>query len=132
MIVKKLGDLLQSHRHVTAPNWESTRLLLESDKMGFSMHVTRLYAGRETRMWYRHHLEAVYCVEGSGEVVTLADGHVHVIEPGTLYALDRNDEHILRAFTDIVCVCVFNPPLRGREVHDANGVYALDAEAVSD
>jgi L-ectoine synthase len=130
MIVKRLEDLMQTKRHVTAPNWESTRLLLAADGMGFSMHVTRLYAGRETHMWYQNHLEAVYCVEGSGEVVTLSDGRTHQIVPGTLYALDRNDRHVLRAFTEIVCVCVFNPPLRGREVHDANGVYSLDAEAV--
>jgi L-ectoine synthase len=130
MIVKKIGDLLQSPRHVTAPNWESVRLLLASDEMGFSMHLTRLYAGRETKMWYRHHLEAVYCLEGTGEIQTLADGKVHALEPGTLYALDQNDRHVLRAFTDIVCVCVFNPPLRGREVHDADGAYAIDAEAI--
>ena len=130
MIIKKIGDLLQSPRHVTAPNWESVRLLLSSDEMGFSMHLTRLYAGRETKMWYRHHVEAVYCLEGTGEIQTLVDGKVHALEPGTLYALDQNDPHVLRAFTDIVCVCVFNPPLRGREVHDADGAYAIDAEAI--
>ena len=131
MLVKKLEDLRASPRHVEAENWESTRLLLASDGMGFSLHVTRLFAGRETRMWYQHHVEAVYCVEGEGEVHTLADGATHQIRPGTLYALDRHDEHTLRAFTDMVCVCVFNPPLRGREIHDANGVYAPDAEVVS-
>lgn len=26
--------------------------------------------------------------------------------------------------------CVFNPPLNGREVHDASGVYPLEAETV--
>ena len=130
MKVRTLDELKPSNRHVTAPNWESTRLLLASDGMGFSMHVTRLYAGRETRIWYRHHLEAVYCVSGEGEVVTLADGVSHPIRPGTLYALDRHDEHLLRAFTEIVCVCVFNPALHGREVHDENGVYAPDAETI--
>jgi L-ectoine synthase len=130
MKLRTLGELQDSDRHVTAPNWESTRLLLASDGMGFSMHITRLYAGRETRIWYRNHLEAVYCVAGEGEVVTLADGARHPIRPGTLYALDEHDEHLLRAFSEIVCVCVFNPPLRGREVHDENGVYALDAEAI--
>jgi L-ectoine synthase len=131
MLVKRLEDLRVSPRHVEADNWESTRLLLASDGMGFSLHVTRLFAGRETRMWYQHHLEAVYCIEGEGEVHTLADGATYQIRPGTVYALDRHDEHVLRAFSDMVCVCVFNPPLRGREVHDANGVYAPDAEVVS-
>jgi L-ectoine synthase len=130
MIVRRLVDLIDTPRHVCAPNWESTRLLLAGDGMGFSMHVTRLYAGRETRMWYRHHVEAVYCVEGAGTVTTLSDGKSYPIGPGTLYALDRNDEHILRADRDITCICVFNPALRGREVHDENGVYAPDAEAI--
>jgi L-ectoine synthase len=131
MIVKRLSDLRDSPRHVHAPNWDSIRLLLAGDGMGFSLHVTRLYAGRETRMWYRHHLEAVYCVEGSGEVRTLADDRIYPISAGTLYALDRHDEHVLRAIDDMICVCVFNPPLNGREVHDENGVYALDAEPIT-
>ncbi len=130
MIVRKLNDLLDTPRHVAAANWESTRLLLAGDKMGFSLHITRLYAGCETHIWYRNHLEAVYCVSGEGEVVTLADNVHHPIAAGTAYALDQHDDHLLRAFTEIVCVCVFNPPLRGREVHDENGVYAADEEAI--
>jgi L-ectoine synthase len=27
-------------------------------------------------------------------------------------------------------LCVFNPPLNGKEVHDESGAYPLDAEAV--
>jgi L-ectoine synthase len=40
-------------------------------------------------------------------------------------ALDQHDEHALRAETDMRRVCVFSPPLIGREVHDATGAYAL-------
>jgi len=131
MIVKKLDDIRNSHDHVVADNWESTRLLLARDGMGFSLHVTRLHAGRETLIWYRNHLEAVYCIAGEGEVETLEDGKIHSITPNTVYALNRNDRHVLRAFTDMTCVCVFNPPLHGREVHDADGVYPLAAESVA-
>jgi L-ectoine synthase len=28
--------------------------------------------------------------------------------------------------------CVFNPPLNGSEVHNAEGAYELEAEAVTD
>jgi L-ectoine synthase len=28
-------------------------------------------------------------------------------------------------------VCVFNPPLNGRETHDATGAYPLEAEPVT-
>jgi L-ectoine synthase len=31
----------------------------------------------------------------------------------------------------MIMACVFNPPLNGKEVHDANGAYPLIAEAVS-
>ena len=55
---------------------------------------------------------------------------VHPIKPGTLYALDRHDRHILRARTKMRMVCVFNPPLLGKEVHDKHGAYPLQAEEI--
>lgn len=125
MIVRKLSDIKGTEQEVVTPNWASRRLLLERDGMGFSLHETTIFAGTETHIHYQHHLEAVYCVEGEGEVETVADGKVHVIRPGVLYALDRNDEHFLRARSEMRLVCVFNPPLTGREVHDESGVYPL-------
>lgn len=131
MIVRTLQEAEKSHRRVVTQNWESTRLLLKGDGMGYSVHVTTIYPGTSTEMEYRNHLEAVYCVEGEGEVETLADGVVHQITPGTIYALDQHDRHILRARTALKLVCVFNPPLNGKEVHDAEGVYPLEAEEVA-
>lgn len=65
-----------------------------------------------------------YCYAGEGEVVDLATGVTHALRPGTLYALDRHDAHILRATRgDLRLVCVFNPPLAGDETHDASGSY---------
>jgi len=89
------------------------------------MHETILHAGTETPMWYRNHVEAVYCVEGEGEIVERDTGKVHAIRPGTLYALDQHDRHILRAKTRFRMVCVFNPPVHGPETHDADGSYPL-------
>ncbi|MEK9767238.1 MAG: ectoine synthase, partial [Thalassolituus sp.] len=39
---------------------------------------------------------------------------------------------LLRASKDMQMACVFNPPLNGKEVHDENGVYALDGDALDD
>lgn len=128
MIVKRVADMIGTERDVRTPNWVSRRLLLKSEGMGFSLHETTIFAGTETTIWYRHHLEAVYCVEGEGEVQLVADGSIHPIAPGTVYALDQNDKHLLRAKTDMRLVCVFNPPLTGREVHDEEGVYPLVAD----
>lgn len=130
MIVRTLQQAHQSDRRIVAENWESVRLLLEADGMGFSLHVTTIHAGTTTPMWYRHHLEAVLCIAGEGEVQTLEGGEVYQIKPGTVYALDQHDKHILRAKTAMRMVCVFNPPLKGKEVHDASGAYPQDAEVV--
>ncbi|PIQ97409.1 MAG: L-ectoine synthase [Nitrospinae bacterium CG11_big_fil_rev_8_21_14_0_20_56_8] len=132
MIVRKLQDIVGTERDIRASNWSSRRLLLKSDRMGFSMHDTTIHPGTETYIWYKHHLEAVYCIEGEGEIESLDDGARHPIEPGTLYALNQNDKHILRAHTSLRMICVFNPPLNGTEVHDKDGIYPLhDENAVS-
>ncbi len=129
MIVRSIEDLRGTDREVHAENWMSTRLLLKDDGMGFSFHETILYAGTETRMWYKNHVESVYCVAGEGELEDLADGVRHAIGPGTMYALDKHDRHVLRAKTDLRMLCVFNPPCTGRETHDADGSYPLVDEA---
>lgn len=131
MILRTLANTLGSEREVDAPTWTSRRLLLKDDGMGFSMHDTLIKAGTETPMWYRNHLEAVYCIEGEGEIETLDDGVRHPIGPGTLYALDRNDRHVLRARTQLRMICVFNPPVTGREVHGPDGAYPDEASLLA-
>jgi L-ectoine synthase len=130
VIVRTLQQASGTDRRIVTENWESVRLLLASDGMGFSLHVTTIHAGTTTHMWYRHHLEAVLCVAGEGEIQALDSDTVHPITPGTVYALDQHDKHVLRATTAMRMVCVFNPPLKGKEVHDSSGVYPLDAEAI--
>lgn len=126
MIVKHIDEIKGTERDVEGGNWVSRRLLLASDGMGFSMHETIIRAGTETLIWYKYHLEAVYCVEGQGEIEDLQTGIVHEIRPGTLYALNEHDRHLLRSTTaDLRLVCTFNPPITGREIHDADGSYEL-------
>ncbi|MCA9539421.1 MAG: ectoine synthase [Myxococcales bacterium] len=128
MIVRRLSDLPPA-RTVTAENWASRRLLLRDAGLGFSLHDTLIRAGTSTRMHYTHHLEAVYCIKGHGRVEQLATGEAFAITPGTVYALDAHDPHVLHAETEMRMVCVFNPPLAGPETHDADGVYPLIAES---
>jgi L-ectoine synthase len=123
MIVRRLDELLDTERHTRAETWQSHRFILAKDGLGFSMHDTTIYPGTETVMWYRHHLEAVYCIEGEGEVEVLPNGPVHAIGPGTLYALDGHERHVLRARTRMRMICVFNPPCTGQEVHGPDGAY---------
>ena len=129
MIVRTLDAIAGSPQEVVTPNWTSRRLLLKRDGMGFSMHETLIEPGTQTHIWYKHHLEAVLCIEGEGEVEVLPEGRIYPIRPGVLYALDRHDRHYLRGHTRMRLVCVFSPPLSGREVHDEAGVYPLLQEA---
>ncbi|MCK9275839.1 MAG: ectoine synthase [Syntrophales bacterium] len=129
MLVKKVGEIKGTEREVYAENnnWVSRRLLLKKDGMGFSFNETIIFAGTETPIWYTHHLEAVYCIEGEGEVELADTGEIIPISPGTLYALDKHDRHLLRAKeSDMRLVCVFIPPLTGREVHREDGSYEPD------
>ncbi|MDZ5783161.1 ectoine synthase [Marinococcus luteus] len=129
MKVIKLEDLIGTEREVDDGNWVSRRFIMKDDNMGYSVNDTIIRAGTETHIWYQNHLETVYCIEGDGEIETLSDNKVYQLEPGVLYALDKNDEHMLRGGSkDMRMVCVFNPPLSGREVHDENGVYPADLD----
>ena len=134
MIVRQLQDAEKTRRKIVDPkgNWDSTRLLLKSDGMGFSFHITTIYAGADFQMHYQNHLESVYCMSGKGEVETLADGKKYPISPGTLYILDQHDKHVLRAFEEMKMACVFTPPLTGKEVHNAEGAYELDADEIEE
>ena len=127
MIVRTLEDIIGSENDIAAETgtWASRRMLLKKDGMGFSFHDTTIFAGTTTLIWYRNHLEAVYCVSGEGELQVIETGEIFKIKDGTMYALNGHEKHYLRAFSDMRMICVFNPPLTGKEVHDEDGVYPL-------
>ncbi len=127
MIVRNIEEIKGSEREVTAENnnWISRRLLLKRDGVGFSLNETIINEGTETYIWYKNHVEAVYCIEGEGEVERVDDNKVYNITPGTLYVLNKHEKHLLRAKKRMRVVCVFNPPLVGSEVHQEDGSYPL-------
>ena len=127
MIVRNLDDAKNGRRLVETPGWNSVRLLLKDDAMGFSFHITTIYEGAELPMHYRNHLESVYCIAGEGSIENQETGERFPIQPGVMYALDANDHHTLKVIEEFRCVCVFNPPLVGPEVHDESGVYPVIA-----
>lgn len=125
MIIRDLNQAKDTERKVDSEGWSSIRLILKEDNMGFSFHITTIYADQELNMHYQNHLESVYCISGTGSIENLETGEVHQITPGILYALDKNDRHILKSENEMKMACVFNPPLNGKEVHDETGAYPL-------
>lgn len=100
-------------------NGTSHRMLTEKDGMGFTVAHTVVNAGSESRLQYQRHLEACYCISGRGSVISADSSEHYVIEPGSIYVLDKHDPHILKADADqdLHLISVFNPPLTGEEQH---------------
>lgn len=131
MLVRQLQKAAAEGRKINGNGWDSTRMLLKNDKVGFSFHITDIHEGAELHLHYQNHFEAVYCISGSGSIEDFATGARHDISPGTLYVLDKHDKHILRAQQPMQMACVFNPPLHGKETHDASGSYPLEADTIA-
>ncbi|MDX5401526.1 MAG: ectoine synthase [Rhodobacterales bacterium] len=127
MIVRDFNIEKNTDRKVADQRWNSVRLLLAGDGMGFSFHITTIEGGSEHTFHYKNHFESVYCISGEGEIEDLATGEVHQIKPGVMYALNLHDKHTLRARKELVLACCFNPPVTGNEVHQADGSYAAAA-----
>jgi L-ectoine synthase len=134
MKVVSLEDIAFTSRQVECPNggFVSLRYLLASDGMGFSMTNTFIPKGRPQRWHYSNHLEACLCVSGKGLLVEEESGERFPVEPGTLYALNNHDAHTFQALEDTTLICVFNPPLFGREVHNEDGAYELGGRLDND
>lgn len=129
MIVRTVEDVAGTEQEVILDDWSSRRLLVKRDGVGFSLHDSVIRAGSEITMCYKHHVEAVYCVEGEAEVELLPNGPTYTIRPGTLYALDGHEHHVLRARTTFRAICVFNPAVTGSEVHGEDGAFPLPSDA---
>jgi L-ectoine synthase len=114
MLIRKLDEV----KAVEWGNGTSRRFLLEADGMGYTVTDTIVNKGTKSLLQYENHLEACYCIEGSGKVIE-QDGTEHEIVPGVMYALDKNDPHMLIASDDedLRLVCMFTPALIGDEAH---------------
>lgn len=128
MLIRTIDEITDTDADIQSENWRSKRIVLAREGAGFSVHETTLYAGTESEFCYQNHIEAVFIVEGEGEIEDTATGEVHQLGPGSLYLLNDHDRHKVRPRTQMRAVCVFNPPVTGREVHDENGVYPLVTE----
>ncbi|MFK7746453.1 MAG: ectoine synthase [Roseobacter sp.] len=126
MIIVDKQDLQGTARDAAGPGWTSLRLLVKSDGMGFSMTETQVLPGAVLQLEYKHHIEACYCIGGTGVVTETDTGVQHHIKPGVLYAPNAHDAHEVRVVGDdpLHFICVFSPALQGDEVHGPDGSYA--------
>lgn len=127
MIVRTTADITDTDRDVSneAGTWRSKRIVLADDRVGFSFHETTIPAGTRNEFHYANHIEAVWLVEGKGTLVDLDNDKEYPLAAGTMYLLNGHEKHQVICEEQMRMLCVFNPPVTGREVHDENGVYPL-------
>jgi L-ectoine synthase len=115
VIIRNIKDV----KTVEWGNGLSRRFLLEADGMGYTVTDTIVRKGTKSLIEYENHLEACYCIEGSGKVIEM-DGTEHDINVGDIYALNNRDPHYLLGGEneDLRLVCMFTPALVGDEHHD--------------
>ncbi|MUM17571.1 ectoine synthase [Mycobacterium sp. CBMA271] len=123
MIVRTTQQITGTERDVSGEGWHSKRIVLADDGVGFSFHETTIDAGTVHVFHYQHHIEAVWLTAGTGTLTNLENGDVFTLGPGSMYLLNGNERHQLSAETEMRMMCVFNPPVTGREVHDESGAY---------
>lgn len=126
MITRTIKEIEGTSRDVRCPDggFRSLRFLLGSDNMGFTITRTTVYPTDHWQEWhYKRHLEACFCIAGQGELMVDGQPSIHKVEPGFMYALNKHDKHWFKAQTAVTLICVFNPPLKGQEVHGPDRSY---------
>ena len=123
MSVKVLDELRATGREKTVAGGsaQSVRILLQEDKVGFTLCDVILARGNKNILWYKHHWEANYILQGRGKVLDLSTGEQWALEPGVMYIVGPKDRHSIEALTDLHLISIFNPPLQGNEQHDVEG-----------
>jgi L-ectoine synthase len=122
MIVRSIEDVAGTEHDVHGDGWRAVRLFVRDHGLGFSLSETTVDEGAEMDLWYKHHEEACFVIEGEAEITERDTGRVHRLGPGSAYA-PRHERHTIRVLSPLRLVCVFNPALTGRETHDADGSY---------
>jgi quercetin dioxygenase-like cupin family protein len=129
MIYHTAKSLEGTPRFVQADGFVSIRFALAEDDLGFT--VTEATGDPEIGIEIEHknHIEAVYVLEGKGEVEIVETGEVYQLYPGVFYAFDQHERHRYTLHTPVRAIAIFNPPLVGDEINDEEGGYAKTEEA---
>mgnify|MGYP002725593644 CR=1 FL=1 len=128
MIYHSAEDLTGTKRFVQADGFVSIRLAIAEDNLGFTVTEATGMTDINLEVEHKNHIEAVYVLEGTGEVEIMETGDVYKLYPGVFYAFDKHERHRYRLDTEVKAIAIFNPPLVGDEINDENGGYALPEE----
>ncbi|ONM49851.1 ectoine synthase [Nocardia donostiensis] len=109
MIVRTLEEITGTDRQIDSDHWTSKRIVLSDDNVGFSYHETTVAAGTRTPLHYPDYIEAVWLIEGHGQLLDRDNNTTYPLAPGTMYLLDKHERHTIIAETQLRMYCVFAP-----------------------
>ena len=93
MIVRSLNEIIDTPRDVRGKAWASRRFLLAEDGVGYTLTETSIVAGSEQILWYKHHVESNYVIEGEGHFGQGMDSNARkMVGPESLVIFDDGDE----------------------------------------
>jgi L-ectoine synthase len=118
MFVRGVEEILGTERDVQGNGWKSRRLILARDGLKYSVHETILEPNITLSFTYKAHRETVYCVSGEGSIENLSTGEISVLRPGIIYSVGIGDPHTVTTRSEMKLMCIFDPPLEGREEAD--------------
>ena len=121
MLVRTLEDVTGTRGEEHGCKWHNMRLLHPEDGAGLVFADCILEEGYETAEGPQHHTQVCYCLEGEGYLEELEAGLVHKIKPGTLFALDAQGGHRLRADTRMRMIRTFAPAHPNTETQGTGG-----------
>ena len=101
----------------------SVRILTKKDCLGFSVSIVKLEAGLIFDIWYKNHWETNYVISGTGKLVNLEQKFLWNLEKNDVYCVGPEDQHQLKAETDLLIISIFCPAVNGDEIHDQDGSY---------
>lgn len=126
MIVRDVND--NGISNVSARGWSSRRITTKTDKLPYSFNLTTLLPGEDLDLWYKNHVEAVYCISGKGRLIDKDNEKTYDIKPGVIYILNGHERHRIEVEEEMSVFCVFYPALSGNETHDEDGSYKIASE----
>lgn len=125
MIHRTFEQMKGTPNFVQADGFVSARLAVASDNLGFTVTEAIGDADIDLEVEHKNHIEAVYVLEGTGTIELVESGEKYRIEPGVFYCFDKHERHRYYLDTEVRAIAIFNPPLTGDEVNDADGGYAV-------
>jgi L-ectoine synthase len=94
LIYHAAESLKGTKRYVQADGFVSIRLALAEDNLGFTVTEATGKTELDLEIQHKNHIEAVYVLEGTGEVELVETGEVYKLYPGVLIQIGyRSPRH---------------------------------------